>query len=582
MNKRLFYLFLIIMLCNKVFAQKNFVLVNNGKSSYKIVIPVDANEIEKKSSAIFQDYIRRITNYTLPIVSQKPSASGYQVIIGRNTLVSNNELIGLGGDGVLIKKINNSLILTGGNRKGALYSVYTLLEEYLGCRMYTRTVVEVPHKSTITLPVSIYKKQVPSFAYRTTFYVESLDHTYSDFHKMNYFFEDWGLFAHTFENLVPKAKYFESHPEYYALVSRVRNPGQLCLTNPVVLQLVIQNLTQMIKEKPDAKYWSVSQNDNQNFCQCENCKRLDDEQGSHQGSILTFVNKVAKHFPDRLISTLAYQYSEAPPKTLKPLSNVIIMLCTSDEERRVPLNKQPNSPFKDHFEKWSAITSKLFLWDYIVQFTNSLSPFPNLYTLQPNVQYFNSKNVTYLFEQGIGEIPAEFSELRCYMVSRLMWNKNVNIKATMQEFINGYYGKTGGDYINQYINLITKNAAAKNALLRSGWSPVNNLNTYLRQNDIKVYKTIFENALKATSGTDYNARIMKEYLPVLYAELEINKSMIGTGKINIVDKETNINLLNDFYKRMKQLNIIYLNEARLKVNDYYKSYNDLLGNQIKQ
>lgn len=577
MYKQILFLILIAALSGNVSAQKKLVLVNNATSNYKIVIPADANEIEKQAAAVLQDYIQKITNFKVPVTIKISSTSAYQIVVGRNKIIPQRDLNNLGGDGFIIRSVNNTLILTGGIRKGVLYSVYTLLEDYLGCRMYTAAVTEVPHQSSISLPASIARKEIPSFAYRTTFYVESLNHTYSDFHKMNYFFEDWGLFAHTFENLVPQAKYFASHPEYYALVGGKRNPSQLCLTNAAVLNVVIQNLAQMIKEKPEAKYWSVSQNDNQSFCQCENCKRLDDEQGSHQGSILTFVNNVAKHFPDKLVSTLAYLYSEAPPKTLKPLSNVIIMLCTSDEERRVPLNKQANSPFKDHFQKWSAITSQLFLWDYIVQFTNSLSPFPNLYTLQPNIQYFDSKNVTYLFEQGIGEMPAEFSELRCYLISRLMWNTKANIRATMQEFINGYYGKSGGAYISRYINLVSNNAAAKNAVLRSGWSPVNAVNTYLTRDDIKAYKSIFLAALKATEGTVYNARIMKEYLPVLYAELEINKTMIGTGKINIVDKDVNKTLLEDFYKRMKQLNIIYLNEARLNVDDYYKSYSDLIG-----
>ena len=29
------------------------------------------------------------------------------------------------------------LIIAGGNEKGTLYGVYTFLEEYLGCRMYS-------------------------------------------------------------------------------------------------------------------------------------------------------------------------------------------------------------------------------------------------------------------------------------------------------------------------------------------------------------------------------------------------------------------------------------------------------------
>ena len=309
---------------------------------------------------------------------------------------------------------------------------------------------------------------------------------------------------------------------------------------------------------------------------------MNDEQGCYQGSLLPFVNNVAKHFPDKTITTLAYRNSEAAPKSIKPLSNVLIMLCTSYDERRVPYKDQATFSFYSNFQKWAAICPELFIWDYIVPFTHALSPFPNFYTIQPNVQFFASKtDVTHLFLEGIGEMPAEFSELRCYLVSRLMWNKNVSVKSTMQEFINGYYGLNGGKYISSYINLLDENATLQPTPLGGGGSPVAAENTYLSPDNIKAYKNIFDNALKATAGTIYNARVMKEYLPVLYAELEINRTNIASGKIKAVNKQFNINLLDNFYSKMKQLNIVSLNEARMNVDDYYKSYNDLLKN-IKQ
>jgi hypothetical protein len=577
MFKKIIFLLFIVLLSHSGWAQKNLVLVNNARSDYKIIIPADANIIEKQSAGVLQDYIQRISNCKIPVVQQVYSSSAYQIIIGRNKIIPQIDIKSLGDDGIIIRKVNNSLILTGGPRKGVLYSVYTLLEEFLGCRMYTSNVVEVPHKSTISLPVSIYKKQVPTFAYRMTYFIDGVNKNYCDFHKMNYNLEDWGLWVHSFEVLVPKEKYFKTHPEYFSLINGKRTPDQLCLTNQNVLTLVIQTLKQMMKDKPNEKYWSVSQNDNDNFCQCINCTKLNSEQESYQGSILTFVNNVAKHFPGKTITTLAYRNTEGAPKSIKPLPNVLIMLCTGYDERRVPYKDLTNLSFYANFKKWAAITPELFIWDYIVPFAHALRPFPNLYTIQPNVQYFASRNVTKIFLQGIGEMQGEFSELRCYMASRLMWNKDVDIKVTMREFINGYYGKKGGSYISRYIYLLDKNASLHPVGLRSGGTPNDALNTYLSPDNIKAYKSIFNDAIKATTGTVYNDRVMKEYLPVLYAELEINKTMQGTGKINTVDREQNDYLLNDFYKRMKHLNIIYLNEARLKVDDYYKNYNDLMN-----
>jgi len=581
MYKHLFYLLLILVLSNKVFAQKTFVLVNNARSNYKIIIPADATYIEKQSATVLQDYIQKISNCKIPVTAQNYSTSAQQIIIGRNKIIPQRDMKGLGDDGFIIKKINNSLILTGGSRKGTLYSVYTLLEDYLGCRMYTSKDIFVPQNSTISLPANVSRREVPTFGYRITFFEDSDKKDYCDFHKMNYTFENWGLWVHSFEVLVPKDKYFQTHPEYFALVNGKRTADQLCLTNAAVLNVVIQNLENLIKEKPNLKYWSVSQNDNDNFCECSNCTRLNSEQGGYQGSLLPFVNNVAKHFPGKTITTLAYRKTERPPDAIRPLPNVLIMLCTTYDERRIPYYKQVFKDFDVNFKNWSAITQELFIWDYIVQLANSLSPFPNLYAMQVHVKYFASRNVTHILLQGIGFLPGELSELRTYMVSRLMWNKNVNMKATMSEFINGYYGKNGGIYISRYINLLDTNASLKPVGLRSGGSPTDAMNAYLSSEDIKTYKSIFLNALNATAGTVYNARVMKEYLPVLYAELEINKTRITPGKVNPADKVVATNLLSDFYKKAKQLNIVYLNEARMSVDDYYKSYNNLLGN-VKQ
>jgi len=106
----------------------------------------------------------------------------------------------------------------------------------------------------------------------------------------------WGYWCHSFNQLVPPEEYYESHPEYFAEINGNRVPAQLCLTNPDVLRISIENLGKAIAEKPELKYWSVSQNDNVSYCQCENCQKLDQEYSSQMGSLLTYVNAVADSF----------------------------------------------------------------------------------------------------------------------------------------------------------------------------------------------------------------------------------------------------------------------------------------------
>src|SRR5690606_374907 len=117
----------------------------------------------------------------------------------------------------------------------------------------------------------------------------------------------------------------------------VHPEAQLCLTNPDVLEIVCRNLQAAIDRNPEALYWSVSQNDNVNYCRCDKCAELDKKYAAFapeekmysthggsgypalgMGSLLSFVNQVADRFPDKIIYTLAYQYSRVPPKGIVP------------------------------------------------------------------------------------------------------------------------------------------------------------------------------------------------------------------------------------------------------------------------
>ena len=90
-------------------------------------------------------------------------------------------------------------------------------------------------------------------------------------------------------------------------------------------------------ERPEADFWSVSQNDTYAPCECAACRALDEAEGGHSGSILAFVNRVAAEFPDQTLSTLAYQYSRSAPRALRPLPNVSIMLCSIECDRSRPI-----------------------------------------------------------------------------------------------------------------------------------------------------------------------------------------------------------------------------------------------------
>lgn len=519
-------------------------LVNEGNSPYRIVIPGHPSAAETKAAEVLQRYLLKISTAALPIIKATDAKSSFEIVIGQNErldeLSNRINITELKHDGFLIRTDSSRLIIAGGDDKGSLYGVYSFLESYLGCRMYTPKAKVIPAMTTIMLN-RIEDKQIPIIDYRDTHYKSTWDKEYLDWHKLdmdeNGVHNDWGMWVHTFNELMPPAIFYPQHPEFYAEVKGKRLPTQPCLSNPEVLNIVTLNLRRKIAQNPTASYWSVSQNDNRDYCTCPRCKAIDLEEGSPSGSIIRFVNQVARQFPDKMISTLAYEYGRHAPTLTKPEKNVNIMLCSIEALRHKPIAEDSASAdFVKDLKDWGVIASDIIIWDYVIQFNNLVSPFPNLHVLQPNIQLFAQHGVNALFEQGNREVGGEFAELRGYLISKLMWNPYVNADSLMNDFLNGYYGAAGG-YIRSYIDEM------KTALLQSGkplrifGGPNEASISYLTPSLMTRYNELFDAAERSVfTDAELLERVRIARLPIQFAKLEQAKKN-WTGEQGMFVKE---------------------------------------------
>jgi hypothetical protein len=598
---------------------KQFILVSNGSSKCSIIIPEKATVIEIQAAKVFQDYVERISGARIPIKSDETKAGDGEILIGNvNRLkLKDIPLEKLGDDGLFIQSTGRRLIIAGGAGKGVLYSVYTFLEKYMGCRKYSSKVSYVPKQKTIILN-SINDMEIPGFTYREEEYPDTRDSEYMDWNKLNSHTgsgtenkNKWGSFVHTFDRLLSAKEYGEAHPEYFSFYDGRRHPevtarggsvAQLCLTNPDVLEIVCKKLQSEIERDPDARYWSVSQNDNVNYCRDPNCAALDrkyagfppgskmyttqnskiDYSPLGQGSLLTFVNKVAERFPDKIISTLAYQYSRVPPKNLIPRKNVNIMLCSIESPRNVPIEKG-DSLFSSDLVGWSKLTHNIILWDYVVQFWNAVSPFPNLRTLQPNLQYFHDHGIQSVFEEGDPDSGGEFAELRAYMIAKLLWNPNLDFDKVMDDFLTGYYGNAS-KFIRQYIDLITDKMEQSGDELLIFGSPVDAKDSYLSDSLITVYNQLFDRAEKAVSTTpEILERVKTARLPIYYATLEIARVEISGKRGAFIASDhilkpnpKIVNMLHDFVNGCIKSDVSHVRERRTTPQQYLERYTKFL------
>jgi hypothetical protein len=556
--------------------QNNITIFKNNQTDYEIITPENADSTVVKAALEFQSTLEKMSGVKIQIANEKSADSNRKkVFIG-----------GKNGDApsphsVMIKNEGENIIITGSSPKSVLYAVYEFLEKYAGCKWYSPEVEKIPATKTVSIQIPVNYIYTPEITTRTVH--SRLFYDNPDFaDKMRVTHEAFPGYVpvaavHTFNRFLPAKNFFKTHPEYYALRNGKRQHTQLCLTNKEVLQHVTDSVAAWFSRYPDAEVISVSQDDNTLNCQCDDCRAIDEEEGSASGTMIRFVNAVAARFPDKTISTLAYQYTRHPSKT-KPAGNVLVTLCSIECDRSAPIEEKC-SDFAADLIGWKEQTGHISIWDYTTQFTNFLAPFPNIHTLQPNIKFFRDNHATWVFEQH-SHNPSELFELRSYLTAKLLWNPDLDVNEIITEFVNGYYDE-GGVFVKKYIDSIHQEIQKDSTFFLFLYGdPAQAFNSYLNPDLLKQYNTFFNDAEKAVKNKpEVLQRVKTARLSTDYAMLEMARNgmspdfqLLKDGKVS----EDVITRINRFKESCRKANITLMNEMGYTVDEYLTLFENTL------
>ena len=554
------------------------VLARNGASDYVILIPESAGPPIRYAARELQKYLEQISGAKLPIAEGTAPRGKPVVIVGEhprlNRLGVKRTLKSLGPEGFIIRTSGRNLILCGGGPRGTVYSVYTFLEEVLGCRWFAPGVDYVPKKSEIVLQ-KLNIQQKPAFEYREPFFTEAFDRDWAVKLKMNGNSQRldeetgghvvYGPFVHTFYSLIPPQEFFKDHPEYFSLINGKRQfeGGQLCLTNPDVLRICTERVLKWMEEMPQATIFSASQNDWYGACQCDKCQAVVKEEGAESGLMLRFVNAIAevtsKKYPDKLIDTLAYQYTEKPPLKARPHPNVRVRMCPIGACQAHPYEKCPeNATIVENLKAWSKITNQLYIWHYNTNFAHYLLPFPDFDELAADIDMYHRHGVKGMFMQG-AYAPGgggEFAIMRSYMMAKLLWNPKADAHAILDEFMQGYYGKAA-PAIKRYFDRLHRKVREENIHFRIFDPPTVG---YLTPDVIEASDRDFDEAERlAADDPVILDRVQQARLSLDYVHL--------TRDDPKTHKQELLALLDRFEKRLEKYGITQISEWRPKEED---------------
>lgn len=580
--------------------------------------------IEQSTGAILPISVEDCINYT----SQSCIISlGNTVIRSDHNLESDFE--SLNGDGFYLQTADSSLFICGAIDRGTLYGVYEFLERALKIKFYAADCTVVPKTTELKLN-AMNIKQVPAFKYRAalqrSIYREDADKAYyarsrssHDFIKIE---ERYGgqiswytnrNNAHSSMLYVPKEKYF-STPEQmtenrymYMFLEGNDQPSDICMTNGLTsdgkidwskkvstIKSAIEVLKSFILDDPTAEYYMFGQMDHTTHCKCEKCAELT-KKYNFSGIIIRFVNALVEEVQKWAdmqpqltgkqinVVTFAYLYSEAPPTiidtatgkyqpiddTVKPHKNLVIRFAPFRLDKYYAMDDplQHNDKSLNNLEGWRDICGRLMVWDYGCNFSEYYTYCPVLRRVKSDIKRYKNAGAFYYMMQLCATEFNEFqTDIRGYVLRKLMWDTDLEPLALRTEFIKGYYGPVA-DNVNAVINAMDKlyedNQQKLNGrfFFESLTNPCYNPLSFWEE----ILKILDNGIIKADKNIEYVKRLNRVKLVPLYVML-VNRDTYFTS-----DALRHRFITEEFFALCEQLNVVEYGEG-LKIQKLCEKY----------
>ena len=471
-----------------------------------IHIPAEPNAAETQAAALLASRLGDFYKLELATVRGAPPKGRPAIVVGRAAvaagLVAPGGLEGVRPDGYVLAAAGNRLGLAGYARQGTVYAAWALLRR-LGlqsCPWHhgsdggaAERFQPLPHAAVEPFRQS----SAPFFTHRSL--LEHLDrgrwggtlrqytlgdpsqaadqHLFGRKRKKGYTpyklpRDEWTDWFHTAAYLVPRDRYYETHPDYFAIHRGKRIPPSryarcaICDTHPDVRRISAQRALEWMDIQSDRRLFCVAPADTA-LCQCPRCLAADPLPGRGTDRSLAWVNHVAAaaqaRHPDKVIHPGAYMETVKPPVRVRPEANVVVMYCpwfwTSRATSEVSFASPLNVVAMKELMAWvMRFPGQVGLYDYPTDCARGTAERVKLYArLGVRLAYFNG---------------ARGSRLH-WLVSQLLWDPFQDVEALEAQFAQVSYGPAAEPMAELYRlrrAAVERHAAHARAIFRHGRS----------------------------------------------------------------------------------------------------------------
>jgi hypothetical protein len=469
----------------EVSSYKEIALAAEGRSDYQIVMPEESPSIEiaealNQTARLIQCAFKA-NGFDLPVVSEANSdASKPGIYLGNTERARAAGVVvsELTGWGYVHKVVGRDLIIAGRDhpapfnpdqqrrrnwdRLGTVKGVADFLRQYAGTRFLYPDIrpwssvkdtegvdwlkspaIEFLDTPLIKVPGNLNLQKTPFLQFNTAYPNRA---SLYDIANNRFPLVDTVPVGHTYHRAIPVERYYDEHPEYFALVGDERvKRGQYCISNPEVQELLYRDLIDWLDRGYDTV--GIGQPDGFQPCQCENCKELfgTGEDWSEKLWILhrNLAERVLEARPGKTVTMMSYIQTALPPRTFKEFpQNTRIMLTGTNEEDIAPWLE---------WEIPRGFTGYLYNW--CPNLGTRYTPMRTPRFVQAQVKRLLKHNINSIYRDGPGSLYGLEGPVY-YAMGRMFDDPgNNSAKELVYEFCGAAFGKAAPAMLQFYNDL---------------------------------------------------------------------------------------------------------------------------------
>jgi hypothetical protein len=349
-----------------------------------------------------------------------------------------------------------------------------------------------------------------AFEYKEVYFLDNFNSKNQQLNHTDYLENSWALWGHNLSKWVQKTPHDDL---IFALVDNKRTSEQLCFSSDQLYHLTQKELAISLDQDSTLNRFVLAPYDNALVCQCDSCKVKGNTKTDASGAVFKLLEKLALEYPKLSFWTLAYASVRATPKQSMP-KNVGIWLSTIDVQQAQALESTAQGQlFLSQIAAWKKKITKIYIWDYVVNFDNYFDFYPVFNATQANLKSYLRNGVSGVFLHGSGYDYSAVSDLKYVVLAQLLHNPDTNIPELISKYCKQLYPSIY-ESLSLFLNSIENNSLQSHKK-QSIYSSVSQASKrYLLANQLN-------NLDNQISDTTTELSLIRLKTAVLYLQLEI-------------------------------------------------------------